>query len=338
VRICGLFPPGAIALSVAAAGFLAMLAASATPAGAISIELKDVATDRIERQRAFVEGRLPLPGTPDTKRLAERLAEKGLKAGLPVLMRIFKEESELELWMEKDGSYVHFATYPICHWSGTLGPKIREGDKQTPEGFYSIARRQLHHEGRWPLSINLGFPNAFDRAHNRGGSYILMHGGCSSVGCFAMTNAVINEVHGLARAALNGEQRFLPIHVFPFRMTDERLASWNASNWSGFWQDLKQGYDAFERTRRAPNVSVCEGRYRIEDGAPKPVAEESSEDKKSSRTRSVAGAVREACPQPVVAAAAAGRGGPQSEFMSKLGGPVDAASGPAPSGRDASAR
>jgi murein L,D-transpeptidase YafK len=286
---------------------------------ALSIELKDVAADRIERQRAFVEGRLPLPGTPDTKRLAERLAEKGLKSGLPVLIRIFKEDSELELWMEKDGAFVLFATYPICHWSGTLGPKIREGDKQSPEGFYSITRRQLHHEGRWPVSINLGFPNAFDRAHSRGGSYILMHGGCSSVGCFAMTNAVISEVYGLARAALAGEQRFLPVHVFPFRLTDERLASRASSNWNGFWQDLKQGYDSFERTHRPPDVSICDGRYRIEDAQPKPVVEEKSEDNKS-RTRSVSGAVRETCPEPIVATVS-GRAGPQSEFMSKLGGP-----------------
>ena len=308
---------------MAVAGLLGTFAASAPQAHAISIELKDVAADRIERQRAFVEGRLPLPGTPDTKRVSERLAEKGLKSGLPVLMRIFKEEFELEIWMEKDGAYVHFATYPICHWSGTLGPKIREGDKQTPEGFYSITRRQLHHSGRWPVSINLGFPNAFDRAHNRGGSYILMHGGCSSVGCFAMTNAVISEIHGLARAALNGEQRFLPVHVFPFRMTDERIASQASSSWNGFWQDLKHGYDSFERTRRAPNISVCEGSYQIEDAAPERVAEEKSEDKKS-RTRSVSGAVRETCPEPVVATAI-NRTGPQSELMSKLGGPVDAA-------------
>jgi murein L,D-transpeptidase YafK len=333
---------------MAICGVLAWCAVRAPDALAISIELKDVAPDRIERQRAFVEGRLPLPGTPDTKRLAERLAEKGLKSGLPVLLRIFKEDSELELWMEKDGAYVHFATYPICHWSGTLGPKMREGDRQTPEGFYAIARRQLHHEGRWPQSINLGFPNAFDRAHSRDGSYILMHGGCSSVGCFAMTNAVIGEVYGLARAALAGEQRFLPVHVFPFRMTDERIASRASNEWSGFWRDLKQGYDSFERTRRPPVVSVCEGRYQVEDAAPKPAAEENSDDKKV-RTRSVAGAVREGCPEPVVATVS-NRAGAQSEFMSKLGGPrgdgvaQGTAGGPdtksaAPSpGRDASAR
>ena len=73
-----------------------------------------------------------------------------LVCSLIVLIRIFKEESELEMWMQKGERYVHFATYPICHWSGTLGPKLAEGDKQTPEGFYTITRRQLHRIGRWP--------------------------------------------------------------------------------------------------------------------------------------------------------------------------------------------
>lgn len=320
MRTSGLFPSGAIAPVMAAAGVLGVLAGNAPQAFGISIELKDVAPDRIERQRAFVDGRLPLPGTPDTKHIAERLAEKGLKSGQPVLMRIFKEESELELWMERDGTFIHFATYPICHWAGTLGPKIREGDKQTPEGFYSISRRQLFHSGRWPVSINLGFPNAFDRAHGRGGSYILMHGGCSSVGCVAMTNAVISEVHSLAKAALNGEQRFLPVHVFPFRMTEARLTSVAGNPWSSFWQDLKQGYDSFERTRRPPEVSVCEGRYRVTDGAPKPAADETSGEAKKASARSVSGAVREACPAPTFAANA---NAPQSEFASKLDGSVD---------------
>jgi murein L,D-transpeptidase YafK len=238
-----------------------------------------------------------------------------------MLIRIFKEESELEIWMEKGGTYVLFATYPICHWSGTLGPKIREGDKQTPEGFYTITRRQLYHVGRWPISINLGFPNAFDRAHNRGGSYILMHGGCSSVGCIAMTNAVIGEVYGLARAALGAEQRYVPVHVFPFRMTEARLASLATSTWSSFWQDLRAGYDSFERTHQPPRVSICEGRYRIEDAAaPDPAGED-----KTGPHRSVLGAVREACPEPVVATAV-GRGAPQGELMSKLGGPIGAPS------------
>lgn len=244
------------------------VATVATGAQALSIELKDAAPDRIERQRAAAVGRLPLPGTPDVTKTAERLAAKGFANGAPMLLRVFKAESELEVWMEKDGRFELFATYPICHWSGTLGPKQREGDKQTPEGFYTITSRQLHHVGRWPRSLNLGFPNAFDQAMGRSGSYILVHGGCSSVGCFAMTNPVIGEIYGLATAALRGGQRHIPAHVFPFRMTEKNLAKKAKSEWAGFWSNLKEGYDSFERTRQPPRVSVCENRYHIQDASP----------------------------------------------------------------------
>jgi murein L,D-transpeptidase YafK len=238
------------------------------PAFAVSIELNDAAPDRVERQRAFAENKLPLAGTPDLAKLKERLAEKGLASGAPVLIRVFKAQSELELWMEKEGSYVHFATYPICHWSGTLGPKLKEGDKQTPEGFYTITARQLHRAGRWPESLNLGYPNAYDRSLDRNGSYILVHGGCSSVGCFAMTNPVIAEIYELTGAALRQGQKFVPVHVFPFRMTDENFAAYKTSPWLAFWQNMREGYDAFERMHRAPLISYCNGRYLVAEPAP----------------------------------------------------------------------
>lgn len=290
-------------LLVAAAG----MAAGGQPASAISIELKDVAADRIERQRAAVEGRLPLAHTPDVGRFQERLAEAGVKSGSPILMRVFKETSELELWIEKDDRFILFATYPICHWSGTLGPKLKEGDKQTPEGFYTITSRQLRHLGRWPRAINLGFPNAFDRAHDRDGSYILMHGGCSSVGCFAMTNPVISEIYGLTKAALNGGQRYVPMHVFPFRMTDEALAARAGNPWHGFWSTLQAGYKSFERTGRPPRVSICQGQYSVEDAPPKSDAAAEAPAPKRGRGKSrsdmMLGALRTACPAPVVVTA-----------------------------------
>jgi murein L,D-transpeptidase YafK len=284
-------------LIAACAGLLAL---DASEAGAVSIELKDVAADRIERQRAFVEGRLPLANTPDTSRFQQRIAEAGVKVGAPVLLRIFKETSELEVWIEKGDRFVLFATYPMCHWSGTLGPKQREGDKQTPEGFYTITNRQLHHIGRWPVAINLGFPNAYDRAHDRDGSYILMHGGCSSVGCFAMTNPVMSEIYTLAKAAIRDGQRYVPVHVLPFRMTDEAVAARGDSPWHEFWVSLQAGYTSFERTRRPPRVSVCEGRYQIEDGVARATAQ--ATDGGESRHRKavsevVLGAIRQGCPE-----------------------------------------
>ena len=249
---------------------LAALACSfASPsARAVTVELKDAAPDRVERQRAAAEGRLPLPDTPDTQRFTERLAAKGIALGADVLIRIFKAESELEVWIEKDASYVLFDTYPICHWSGGLGPKLRQGDKQSPEGFYSLTSRNLHRAGRWPNALNLGYPNAFDRSQSRSGAYILVHGGCSSVGCFAMTDPVMTEIYALVTAALRAQQRHIPVHVFPFRMTDENFERYKANEWIGFWRNLKDGYDAFERTKRPPRVSVCHNRYAFEDRAP----------------------------------------------------------------------
>ena len=81
-----------------------------------------------------------------------------------------------------------FATYPICLWSGRLGPKLREGDRQAPEGFYTVSAEQLNPNSRWHRSFSLGFPNAFDQAHGRTGSFIMVHGGCPSIGCYAMTD------------------------------------------------------------------------------------------------------------------------------------------------------
>jgi murein L,D-transpeptidase YafK len=249
-------------------GALLLSVAAVTPAGAVSIELKDVASDRVERQRAAAEGNLPLAGTPDLSRLTERLAEKGVKLGAPILLRAFKSESEFEVWFLKDDQYVLFATYPVCHWSGTLGPKLREGDKQTPEGFYTVTKPQLRHVGRWPRSLNLGFPNVFDKVQARNGSHILVHGGCSSVGCFAMTNSVIEEIYSFTEAAINGGQVYVPVHVFPFRLTDANLASQKDSPWFGFWQNLKEGHDLVERSKRPPRVTVCEGKYKFNDLAP----------------------------------------------------------------------
>ena len=292
----------AAGLAVGAGLLAGALCLGAGDALAISIELKDVAADRIERQRAFTDGRTPLPKTPDTALFKERLEAAGVKSGSPILLRIFKETSELEIWIEKGDRFVLFATYPICHWSGTLGPKLREGDKQTPEGFYSVSQKQLRRLGRWPRAINLGFPNAYDRALDRDGSYILMHGGCSSVGCFAMTNTVMSEIHGLATAAIQGGQRYVPVHVFPFRMTDAALAARSDSPWHGFWSMLQTGYTSFERTGRPPRISVCKGAYVVEDARPKSLsAERDTEDRRGrgkSRSGMMLGALHVGCPDP----------------------------------------
>lgn len=208
----------------------------------------------------------PLPGTPDLTRLDERLSEKGMKLGTPILMRVFKREFELELWMLKDGRYELFAMYPICKWSGRLGPKLQTGDHQAPEGFYMVDKTALNPNSRWHRSFNLGFPNAYDRALGRTGSFLMVHGGCGSVGCYAMTNPVIEEIWSIVTRALDGGQPRFQVQVYPFRMTAQNLSRYQGQKWSPFWADLKIGYDRFEQDRLPPSVSVCEQRYTFTTG------------------------------------------------------------------------
>ena len=230
------------------------------------IDRVSIALTRAENHWYYRRGR-PLPSTPDLAKLDQRLAAQGLELGAPVFLRIFKLDSELELWMEKDGRYRLFATYPICLWSGRLGPKLQEGDLQAPEGFYTVGKEQLNPNSRWHRSFSLGFPNEFDRAQGRTGSFLMVHGGCASIGCYAMTNDVIDEIWRVVTTALDRGQAAFQVQVFPFRMTEANLKARSADRWSGFWADLKRGYDSFERTHVPPSVSVCDGRYVIADGS-----------------------------------------------------------------------
>lgn len=223
---------------------------------------RHVSFERWKRLTAYSAG-YQMPGTPDLSRLGERLAADGLVLGAPIFIRIFKREFELEVWLKKDKRFQLFATYPVCRWSGRLGPKLRQGDRQAPEGFYVVSAASLNPKSRWHRSFNLGFPNAFDRAHNRTGSFLMVHGGCSSVGCFAMTNPVIDEIWKLVTAAMDKGQHRIQVQVFPFRMTQENLSRRGASPHAPFWADLKSGYDAFEATHLPPRVNVCAKRYQV---------------------------------------------------------------------------
>ena len=225
-----------------------------------------VSFERWKRISTYAAG-YTLPGTPDLANLQERLKSHGSVLGVPVLVRIFKREFDLEVWLLRDGAFHHFATYPICRWSGELGPKVRQGDHQSPEGFYTVDQEALNPNSNWHRSFNLGYPNAFDRAFARTGSLIMVHGGCSSVGCFAMTNPVIDEIWQLVTTALSGGQKRFQVQVYPFRMTDANLAARKASPQHPFWLDLKRGHDLFESTNLPPRVNVCNRRYTFEPAA-----------------------------------------------------------------------
>ena len=199
----------------------------------------------------------PLP--EETK---AELSKMGLKIGAPLFVRLFKLENEMEVWLKNDsGRYTLFRTYPICNWSGKLGPKLKEGDKQAPEGFYVVNARQMNPNSKYYLSFNMGYPNAFDEAHGRTGKHLMVHGGCSSVGCYAITNDAIKELFILAREAFSKGQRDFPIAAFPFRLTPTQLEQSRNHKWHAFWLNLKEGYDLFEKHRLPPVAAVHDGRY-----------------------------------------------------------------------------
>jgi murein L,D-transpeptidase YafK len=199
----------------------------------------------------------PLP--TDTMML---LGKKGMDVQAPIFIRIFKEESELEIWKQRDdGHFYHFKTYPICNWSGDLGPKVRYGDRQAPEGFYTITREQMNPDSKYHLALNLGYPNAFDRAWKRNGDFLMIHGSCKSAGCYAMTDALIEEIYAIARESFIGGSDSFQVHAYPFRMTDQNMARFASHEAYPFWQTMKEGYDYFELTRKLPTVAVCNRRY-----------------------------------------------------------------------------
>ncbi|WP_395751856.1 murein L,D-transpeptidase family protein [Prosthecobacter sp.] len=196
-------------------------------------------------------------------RLNEELASKQCRLGQPVFIRIFKESRELELWMKvaDKAEWRLFRSYPIACFSGTLGPKTREGDLQAPEGFYSVAQKQLNPASRYHLAFNVGYPNAYDLAQKRTGSLIMVHGDMCSVGCFAMTDAVIEEIYLVVEAAVKGGGS-VPVHCFPFRMTEERMKEADAQHVE-FWRGLQGGYDVFEKEKRVPEIGVVGGKYLV---------------------------------------------------------------------------
>jgi murein L,D-transpeptidase YafK len=247
-----------------------------TPQGRQLIDRVTINLDRAEYKALHKAGK-PLPGTPDLSRFASRLDKAGVQPGMPVHLRVYKLESEIEVWVQKDGRFERFATYPICMWSGRLGPKLKEGDRQAPEGFYTVDQDALNPNSRMHLSFNLGFPNLYDRGKGRTGSFLMVHGGCASIGCYAVTDGVVDELWAFVTGALDNGQDRIPVHAFPFRMTERNLLLRRGDKWSGFWTNLKEGADLFEKSRIPPKVSVCDGRYVFEPGTLDTISSEVAE-------------------------------------------------------------
>ena len=199
---------------------------------------------------------------PVPPKLIADMTAKDMDLQSPILVRLFKQEAELEVWkQDRSGRFALLKTYPICRWSGDLGPKVREGDRQAPEGFYSITPAQMNPQSAYYLSFNTGYPNAFDKALGRSGSQLMVHGDCSSRGCYAMTDEQIAEIYSLGRESFFGGQRAFQLQAYPFRMTPINMAKHRNNPNMPFWKMIKEGYDHFEVTRQEPKVDFCEKKY-----------------------------------------------------------------------------
>src|ERR1700761_1521159 len=227
----------------------AALSAAVLLAGCNSDEIGSLATNAKANQ--------PVP-----PKLLAAMVEKNMDLQSPILVRLFKQEAELEVWkQDRTGRFALLKTYPICRWSGDLGPKVREGDRQAPEGFYAISPTQMNPTSAYYLSFNTGYPNAYDRSLGHTGSELMVHGDCSSRGCYAMTDEQIAEIYALGRESFFGGQRAFQFGAFPFHMTPINMAKHRNNPAMPFWRMIKEGYDHFEITHQEPKVDFCEKHY-----------------------------------------------------------------------------
>jgi murein L,D-transpeptidase YafK len=264
----------------------AALAAGALLAGCDSEEMVSLATNAKANQ--------PVP-----PKLIAAMVEKDMDLQSPILVRLFKQEAELEVWkQDRSGRFALLKTYPICRWSGDLGPKVREGDRQAPEGFYSISPGQMNPQSAYYLSFNTGYPNAYDQALGHTGSQLMVHGDCSSRGCYAMTDEQIMEIYALGRESFFGGQKAFQFQAYPFRMTPINMAKHRNNPNMPFWKMIKEGYDHFEVTRQEPKVNFCEKKYvfdaiRSPDAKQDPVFQASAKCPAYAISDEIADAVRE---------------------------------------------
>ncbi|WP_026088175.1 L,D-transpeptidase family protein [Bartonella rattaustraliani] len=213
------------------------------------------------------EGRLPASirakvEQPLPQEIQNRMALYDIDPYAPIMMRFFKQENLAEIWKQsRSGRFMLVARYGICKWSGQLGPKYKEGDLQTPEGFYTVSAKQMNPYSKYYLSFNIGFPNLYDQENGRTGSNLMVHGSCFSAGCYSMSDKNMAQIYAFARDAFRGGQREFQLQAFPFRMTEENMARYKNDPHYKFWVMLKEGYDLFEENRKPPMVEVYGRRY-----------------------------------------------------------------------------
>ena len=217
-------------------------------------------------------------------KLKIELNKKDLSIESQVFVRIFKQDKKLELWIKKDKTFEIFKMYPICEYSGELGPKIKNGDRQAPEGIYKIKKNLLNPNSKLHLGINIGYPNEYDRYYKRNGSAIMIHGGCVSVGCYAMTDSLIEEIYVIFEESLK-HNKYVSVHIYPFELTSKNIDNHNNyidtsfigsllafiqnspkykyNEFIPFWKELKAAYDFFEENKILPSIQIINGHYVI---------------------------------------------------------------------------
>lgn len=236
--------------------------ASCTTAEKTAVVVK---TTQVVKQKQTIKQKPESKQVPIQKTLTlqKSLEKIGAKIGDPIFIRIFKQEKKLELWVKTKQEYKLCKTYTICAYSGELGPKLKQGDKQSPEGFYTVSKAQLKPNSKYHLAINIGFPNQYDKYQNRTGSYLMIHGKCSSTGCYAIGNEQIEEIYEMAAATFDNTAQKFHVHIFPFRMTQKNIELHSNNIWHSFWVNLKLGHDIFERYNVVPIIRASKERYRF---------------------------------------------------------------------------
>jgi len=221
---------------------------------AISISGCSIVYDRVDPRGGL---------SPQTAALISASESVGASANSPVLIRIFKQSNELELWRKTSKGYALVNTFTVCAYSGDLGPKHKQGDRQAPEGFYNIVIGQLNYHSIRFLSLNTGYPNNYDRQQRSTGSSLMIHGGCDSAGCYAIQDAPMQDLFAAVRDSLKAGQKSVQLHIYPFRMSNINMLLNRDSKYIDFWQQLKVGYDKFETSKQDLIVSVINKKYVI---------------------------------------------------------------------------
>lgn len=207
------------------------------------------------------------------KSLKEALLLKKIQFdNIRVLLRIFKKEKQLEVWVKSKNQekYELFKTYDICTTSGELGPKRKEGDMQMPEGFYYI--NHFNPVSNFYLSLGVDYPNQSDRilgVKNNLGGAIYIHGSCCTIGCTPITDDKIKELYILTLEAKNNGQNLIPVHAYPCKLDDVSFKDLESEYNENiqlieFWKNLQIVYNYFEKNKKQPNISVDKkGKYLI---------------------------------------------------------------------------